>query len=60
MPAKSKAELRYLFANKPAVAKEMAAKTPNIKKLPERVHPAVKQAIDSFKKYNGGGRKSKG
>ena len=37
MPAKSKAELRFLFAKKPKIALEMARATPNIKKLPEHV-----------------------
>lgn len=44
MPAKSKAELRYLFAAerrgdvKPGVAEEMARATPRISALPEHVH----------------------
>ena len=43
MPAKSKAQIRYLFAAekrgevKPGVAEEFARKTPNIKRLPEHV-----------------------
>lgn len=36
MPAASKRQLRYLFANKPALGKEFADATPNIKALPER------------------------
>ena len=39
MPFKSKAQQRYLFSRNPDVAGEFASKTPNIKKLPERVHP---------------------
>lgn len=37
MPFKSKAQAKYLFANNPKVAKEFAAKTPSIKKLPNKV-----------------------
>lgn len=37
MPFKSKAQARKLFATNPTVAKEFAAKTPDIKKLPEKV-----------------------
>lgn len=36
MPFKSKVQQRYMFANHPEIAKEWAAKTPNMKKLPER------------------------
>lgn len=39
MPLKSKAQQKYLFANKPKIAKEFAAKTKNIKSLPEHVKP---------------------
>ena len=35
-PFQSKAQRRYLFAKKPAVAKEFASKTPKGKKLPEK------------------------
>jgi hypothetical protein len=37
MPFKSKAEARWMFANKPAMAKRWAKETPSIKKLPEKV-----------------------
>ena len=37
MPFKSKAQRRFLFANKPKIAKEFASKTPKGKKLPEKV-----------------------
>lgn len=37
MPAKSKAELKYLFVHDPRVAKEFADATPDISKLPEHV-----------------------
>lgn len=36
MPFASKAQVRYLFATEPKVAKEFAAKTPNMKSLPEK------------------------
>lgn len=36
MPFKSKAQQRFLFAKKPALAKEFADKTPNMKRLPEK------------------------
>ena len=37
MPFKSKAQRRYLYANKPKLAKEFASKTSKGKKLPEKV-----------------------
>lgn len=37
MPFKSKAQARFMFAKHPAIAKEFAAATPSIKKLPEKV-----------------------
>lgn len=37
-PFKSKAQERFMFAKKPALAKEFAAKTPDIKALPEKHH----------------------
>lgn len=42
MPFKSKAQAKLMFAIKPALAKEFAAKTKNLKKLPEKVRPKVK------------------
>lgn len=35
MPFKSKAQVGYMFANKPKMAKEFAAKTPSINTLPK-------------------------
>jgi len=35
MPFKSKAQARYMFSQHPDIAKEFAAHTPSIKKLPE-------------------------
>lgn len=37
MPFKSEAQRKFLFAKKPKIAKEFAAKTPKGKKLPKRV-----------------------
>ena len=37
MPFKSKAQARFMFAKKPAMAKEFAAATPSIKSLPKKV-----------------------
>lgn len=37
MPLKSKAQLGYMFAHYPDMAKEMADKTKDIKKLPDKV-----------------------
>lgn len=37
MPFKSEAQRKFLFANKPKVAKEFASKTPKGKRLPKRV-----------------------
>lgn len=37
MPFKSKAQERWMFANKPKMAKEWASETPNIKALPVKV-----------------------
>ena len=37
MPFKSKAQVKFMFAKKPAIAKEFAAKTKSIKALPNKV-----------------------
>jgi hypothetical protein len=37
MPFKSKAQARFMFAKKPRMAKEFAAKTSDIKALPQHV-----------------------
>jgi hypothetical protein len=37
MPFKSKAQARWMFANKPAMAKRWEDVTPSIKKLPNKV-----------------------
>ena len=46
MPFASKKQMRWMFATKPAMAKEWADKTPNSKGLPLRAnHPAVRHAV---------------
>ena len=37
MPFKSKAQLRWMFANHPEMAKRWAMETPNQKSLPNKV-----------------------
>ncbi len=41
-PFKSQAQMRYLFAKEPEVAKEFADKTPDMKNLPKKVKPKIK------------------
>ncbi len=43
MPFKSTKQRSFLFAKKPKIAKEFAAKTPKGKKLPLRVKPKRKK-----------------
>ena len=43
MPFKSQSQARYMFANHPQMAKEFAAATPSIKKLPQKVKPKGKK-----------------
>ena len=50
MPFKSKSQLKYLFANKPEMAKEWVKKTKNIKDLPERVKESMDKMLDPFTK----------
>lgn len=42
MPFKSKAQMRWMFANHPKMAKRWAEETPNEKALPERKAMAKK------------------
>lgn len=37
MPFKSKAQQKFMFANKPKMAKQWAKETSDIKKLPDKV-----------------------
>ena len=43
MPFKSKAEARFMFSQKPEMAKEFADATPSSKALPERVRKPKKR-----------------
>lgn len=38
MPFKSKAQMKWMFANKPEMAKRWAHETHNMKSLPEKKH----------------------
>ena len=53
MPFRSKAQARYMFAKKPALAKEFAAKTKSIKSLPQHVKgkKKVMKPGDMFNKF---------
>lgn len=44
MPFKSKAQRRFLFSQKPKIAKEFASKTPKGAKLPEKVKKRKRKA----------------
>ncbi len=51
MPFKSKAQAKYLFSQKPSIAKEFAAKTSSIKALPNKVKtPKMKVTTTMAKK----------
>lgn len=43
MPFKSKAQAKWMFANKPEMAEKWAKHTKNMKKLPKRVSKKSKQ-----------------
>jgi len=43
MPFKSKAQAKFMFAKHPEIAKEFAAATPSIKKLPNHVKKRSKK-----------------
>jgi hypothetical protein len=43
MPFKSKAQQKFMFSQKPKLAKEFAEHTPNIKSLPEHVKKKKKK-----------------
>lgn len=49
MPFKSAAQEKWMFANKPEMAKRWEAETPKWKKLPEHVKPK-KKVLSSKKK----------
>ena len=48
MPFKSQAQRKFLFANKPKIAREFARKTRKGKKLPKRVKRKKKQYANSY------------
>lgn len=47
MPFKSKAQAKFMFAKKPALAKEFAAKTPSIKALPHHSGKGTKARLNT-------------
>ncbi len=49
MPFKSKAQMKYLYAKEPEIAKEFASKTKDFKRLPEK-----KKKYSKIKKLIGG------
>jgi hypothetical protein len=49
MPFKSKAQAKYMFANKPKIAKEFASKTPSIKALPNYKKGKVRGSMNYMK-----------
>jgi hypothetical protein len=44
MPFKSKAQMRWMFARHPEMAKRWAKETPSLKRLPERATRGLKRA----------------
>jgi hypothetical protein len=50
MPFKSKAQMKYLWANHPEVAAEFAKETKDMKNLPERVKQAMATMDNPFSK----------
>ena len=42
MPFQSKAQMRWMFQNKPEMAKQWAKETPDTESLPNRKHPKSK------------------
>jgi len=49
VPFQSKSQARWMFANKPEMAKQWASETPSIKKLPE--HKKKKSGVKIGAKY---------
>ena len=47
MPFKSQAQRRWMYSNKPAMAKRWQKHTPKGKKLPEKVKEAIENHIDA-------------
>ena len=50
MPFKSESQRRFMYANKPAMAKEWEAHTPKGKKLPDHIDLAFAMARKKRKK----------
>lgn len=42
MPFRSKAQRRWMYVNKPELAKEFEKETPDNNALPNRIHPRTK------------------
>lgn len=49
MPFKSKAQVAWMFANKPEMAKEFASKTKDFDKLPEKKRKAMADMAEKEK-----------
>jgi len=47
MPFKSEKQRRWMFANKPEMAKRWQKHTPKNKKLPEKVKESIEDRIDA-------------
>jgi hypothetical protein len=50
MPFKSQAQRRWMFSQKPQMAKQWAAETPNIKNLPESVSTSGQSLMQKISK----------
>lgn len=48
MPLKGKSQAGWMFANKPQMAKQWAAETPNMKGLPQRKSPQHQNLVNEF------------
>lgn len=51
MPFKSQAQKKWMYANKPGMAKEWASKTPDMKELPKRVKQHHQTKMTKRKPY---------
>lgn len=51
MPFRSKAQMRYLFSQQPKLAREFAAKTPDMRALPE--HKLSQPMVQHLKRHYG-------
>lgn len=48
MPFKSEKQMKWMYANKPAMAKRWAKETPNIKRLPNKA--STKKVTEALKR----------